>query len=438
MADFSQKTLPELKSPTGMTLADMLNMAKGAMEYKLLKETYEPTLEKAKAESRKSITEAEKAQRTLEPTVRQAEAQATGAEALSQSQQLDAFAKHMSGIISRNSNLVNKENLNAKDIVDAYTESWKNGPNANDPTALLEALKGLPKNGTSTQYKQFVTQNQLKSLDVLQQVEKMYPNVTQMNIGSQFVPIASGNPLTGAIPPGQIAGPGVQLGLPPTTPVVSPQTGRKELLGGVTTELSPIEQAQQDVASKDYAQNKKDYESANSTIATLKNIKSLAPSAYTGVGSDYKRLLTGIANAIGIDVNTMNQTATDELAKNSAVLTLAGGNTDLARQIAEMATPGHKLTEKAIKDISNQLIGVQRMKQARHEFTKDYADQFREFNNRSDIFNKNADFRFFQLGDMTPSEIKEYKQSLTSAQRKELQDLAKKADEVGLETPSGK
>lgn len=149
-------------------------------------------------------------------------------------------------------------------------------------------------------------------------------------------------------------------------------------------------------------------------------------------------MLTGIANAIGIDVNTMNQTATDELAKNSAVLTLAGGNTDLARQIAEMATPGHKLTEKAIKDISNQLIGVQRMKQARHEFTKDYANQFREFNNRSDIFNKNADFRLFQLGDMTPSEIKEYKQSLTSAQRKELQDLAKKADEVGLETPSGK
>jgi hypothetical protein len=421
-----------LNTQKPMSLADMLNISKSSYELSKLKELYPAMIAEQEAKSKTAQIGANVAEQTQNPTIAKA-----GAESLKS--QLESNNAHFNNIIKNGSDLLTKPNLTKEDIIQRYTEIHKNGPNAGNPVALKQALMGLPEKGSATDYKKFIIANMGKTLESQTQFEKMFPAVSMTDVGGKVVPIAQGNPYVAAIQPGVSTGEGIQKGLPPTTTVVNPQTGREEYIGGGgITKLGPTEIAQSEVASKEIAANQAEYKNAANTVSTLKNIKGLASKAYTGVGSDYKALVTGIANAIGIDAGTLEKTATDELAKNSAVLTLAGGNTDLARQIAEMATPGHKLTEKAIKDISNQLIGVQRMNQARLEYVAPYKDNPKEYNKHLTIFDKYKDFRIFQLADMTPAEIKEYKASMSKEQRDEITKKIKEAEAVGIDIPGVK
>jgi len=421
-----------LNTQKPMSLADMLNISKSSYELSKLKELYPAMIAEQEAKSKTAQIGANVAEQTQNPTIAKA-----GAESLKS--QLESNNAHFNNIIKNGSDLLTKPNLTKEDIIQRYTEIHKNGPNAGNPVALKQALMGLPEKGSATDYKKFIIANMGKTLESQTQFEKMFPSVSMTDVGGKVLPIAQGNPYVAAIQPGVSTGEGIQKGLPPTTTVVNPQTGREEYIGGGgITKLGPTEIAQSEVASKEIAANQAEYKNAANTVSTLKNIKGLASKAYTGVGSDYKALVTGIANAIGIDAGTLEKTATDELAKNSAVLTLAGGNTDLARQIAEMATPGHKLTEKAIKDISNQLIGVQRMNQARLEYVAPYKDNPKEYNKHLTIFDKYKDFRIFQLADMTPAEIKEYKASMSKEQRDEITKKIKEAEAVGIDIPGVK
>jgi hypothetical protein len=432
MADFRTDTSAiKVDSVKPMSLADMLNIGKQSLELSKIKELYPSIIAEQEAKSKTAQIQANVAEQTQNPTIAKA-----GSEALKS--QLDTNIAHFNSIIKNGSDLLTKPNLTKEDIIQRYTEIHKNGPNANNPVALKQALMGLPEKGTATDYKKFIIANMGKTLDSQSQFEKMFPAVNLTDVGGKIVPVTTGNPYVAAIAPGVPTGEGIQKGLPPTTTVVNPQTGREEYLGGGITKLGPTEIAQSEVASKEIVANQAEYKNAANTVSTLKNIKGLASKAYTGVGSDYKALVTGIANAIGIDAGTVEKTATDELAKNSAVLTLAGGNTDLARQIAEMATPGHKLTEKAIKDISNQLIGIQRMNQARLEYVSPYKDNPKEYNKHLTIFDKYKDYRIFQLADMTPAERKEYKNSLPKEQRDEITKKIKEAEAVGIDIPGVK
>lgn len=420
-----------LNTQKPMTLADMLNISKSTYELSKLKELYPAMIAEQEAKSKSAQIAANVAEQTQNPAVAKQLAESTKT-------QLENNSAHFNNIIKNGSDLLTKPNLTKEDIIQRYTDIHKNGPNADNPVALKQALMGLPEKGNATDYKKFIIANMGKTLDSQSQFEKMFPAVNMTDVGGKLVPITQGNPYVAAIAPGQVVGEGVQKGLPPSTLVVDEKTGRERYLGGPLAKLGPTENAQAEIASKEIATNQAEYKTAANTISTLKNIKGLAPKAYTGVGSDYKALVTGIANAVGIDAGTLEKTATDELAKNSAVLTLAGGNTDLARQIAEMATPGHKLTEKAIRDISNQLIGVQRMNQARLEYVAPYKDNPKEYNKHLTIFDKYKDFRIFQLADMTPAEIKEYKASMSKEQRDEISKKIKEAEAVGIDIPGVK
>lgn len=239
-----------LNTQKPMSLADMLNISKSSYELSKLKELYPAMIAGEQARSETAQTQARIAKATEIPTVAKSIAESNEA-------QLKNNLAHFNNIIKGGSDLLSKPDLTKEDIIQRYVELHRNGPNADNPVALKQALMGLPESGSSVDYKKFIISNMSKTLDNQQQFEKMFPAVTMTDVGGKLVPIASGNPYVAAIAPGTIAGQGIQLGLPPTTSVVNEQTGRKELVGGVTTELSPIEKAQQDVASKDYAQNKK-------------------------------------------------------------------------------------------------------------------------------------------------------------------------------------
>jgi hypothetical protein len=238
----------------------------------------------------------------------------------------------------------------------------------------------------------------------------------------------------------------VQGEVPITQEVIDPETGAKRIVGvqpknaptNYQTSFSPTQVAQNEIAAKEQMTNQAEYKNANTTIATLKNIKALAPGAFTGVGSEYKKLAAGILTSLGIDSNAIEQSKTEEISKNAALLTLAGGNTDLARQIAESATPNSKMSERTIKNITNQLIGVQRMNQARLEYVQPYISNTKEYNKHLNIFDKYKDYRLFQLADMTPAERKEFKASLPKEQFDELTQKIKDAESVGIDLPTGK
>ena len=216
---------------------------------------------------------------------------------------------------------------------------------------------------------------------------------------------------------------------------VNPNTNQIEVLGQANTANPTAAQAGMTNAaattmSGDYALTQKDANDAQPRIATFQNIKKLVPEAYTGVGGERKKFLTGLANAVGIDVNTLENSTTDELAKNSAILQLAGGNTDAARAIASIATPSGKMTKDAIINVSNQMIGMEKLKQAKAEFLAPAANDPVAYQQRLQQFNKINDYRIFQ--EATPAEIAKLKKSMTAEEQAQISDKIRLARQMGL------
>jgi hypothetical protein len=162
----------------------------------------------------------------------------------------------------------------------------------------------------------------------------------------------------------------------------------------------------------------------------LQNIKELAGKAFTGVGGSRKEFAAGLANAIGVPAYELEKGYTDVLAKNSALLSLTGGNTDAARALAEAANPNKKMNLEAIKEASNQLIATERLKQKKAEFLKPFVNDPIALQNKQLEFAKIADPRLLQ--EMTPEQVKSLKQSMTPDERKEFADKLAEARRLGL------
>jgi len=185
-----------------------------------------------------------------------------------------------------------------------------------------------------------------------------------------------------------------------------------------------------EVAGSDYTSAVQDSTGAQGRIATFQTIKRLAPDAFTGVGGERKKLVSGIAQAVGIPAYELETSTTDELAKNSKLLALTGGNTDAARGIAELASPNAKMTKEAINRVADQLIGIERMKLAKTQFLSPYVNNPAEYAKKAMDFSNIADFRIFQ--EATPEEVRKLKESMSPAARKEMSDKIQMARQLGV------
>jgi hypothetical protein len=185
-----------------------------------------------------------------------------------------------------------------------------------------------------------------------------------------------------------------------------------------------------EVAGADYAQTIQDSTGAQGRIATFQKIKSLAPEAFTGVGGERKKLVAGIAQAVGIPAYELETSTTDELAKNTKLLALTGGNTDAARGIAELASPNAKMTKEAINRVADQLIGIENLKLAKSQFLSPYINNPAEYQRKLNQFNNVADFRIFQ--EATPEEVKKMKDSMSPAARAVMSNKIKEARALGI------
>ena len=148
------------------------------------------------------------------------------------------------------------------------------------------------------------------------------------------------------------------------------------------------------------------------------------------MGGARKELAVGVANALSIPYLEAEKTATDELRKNSTLLAIAGGNTDLARQMAEAANPNNKMNEQAIKNVVDQLIGAENMKTARFQYLSKFKNDPATYQQKSAEFTPFMDSRLYQ--EISKQEVEKLKASMSPAERKEIGDKIREARRLGI------
>ena len=375
---------------------------------------------------------------------------ATGAE----SAQMEFANKQVNAVAGRLTSLINNPL-----IITA-----EQNPQAIDPARLTAVVKkygeeqaaalGIPKEkadqllqpyleqatANPAGIRQFLKDKLLSTLDQGSRLTAMQPSGIGINTGAGGATVQTGQ--FGPYAPGQVL-PGTMFEqqIPPTQQIVTP-TGQTQLVGPMSqrgnqpmvTGLGPAQTsllgAGGTTIAADFAATVADAKEAPARVAIFQNIKKLAPEAFTGVGGQRKELAAGILNAIGIPAYEAEKVSTEELAKNSALLALAGGNTDGARALAEIANPNKKLNEKAILGIADQLIGIENMKMSRANYLTPVKDDATQYGQRQLQFNQIADPRIFQ--EMTAQDVAKLKASMSAAEQAELTRKIRLARQMGI------
>jgi uncharacterized protein (DUF4415 family) len=419
MADFTINPI-NVKPAEGTSLGDMINMARGVQAY-------------------------QQAEQVNPLAVRQQQAQTQTAEIGTNNAQLENMLKHQQNSSRNLLKLLNDKEVTPIKIEEHVVSTMKNA--GASPQAIAQAVQNLPKEGTDKELRAFVAKHATNSLTAEAQLEKLYPQAQMVNTGNALVPVQMGNEVLTGVKPGTQVGYGMASQLPPTTELVAQfgddsglPPGTKYLLGPagektvvkpkLATALSPSAVAATGVTSEDWKNTADAATKAQQRIGIYQNIKKFAPDAFTGVGGQRKELAAGILNAAGISAYEAEKVSTEELAKNSALLAMAGGNTDAARALAEIATPNKKLNEKAIKGIADQLIGVEKMNQAKAAFLSPVAQDSAKYQEKLNVFNQVADPRLFQ--EATPEDVARMKARMSKAEIADFGRRVQLLKEMGL------
>lgn len=420
------------------SLADLINTASGIQQYEQRQQTLPLELRRLQAETKV-------AEETAAPRIESAKAQAIGAGAEANIKKLTEYQSFLNNSIRTSANLISKDKVTYDDIKNHFESSLKNA--TDDPEvqkkALAQALAGIPKEGTTKQYQGILARNMTQAMAVDSQIEKLFPAVQMQSTGAQIVPVTTGSQLA-LQRPGMIAGPGIEAEVPPTQQVVEPSSGATRLLGplsqrgaapqmqtGVGPAQAGVLGAGGDIVKQDWTNTSFDAASAPGRIAVYQNIKRLVPESFTGVGGERKQFLSGLAQAVGIPLNVLETSSTDELKKNTRLLQITGGNTDAMRDIAELANPNTKMTKEGILRVTNQLIGIERMKEVKAKFLQPFMQNGAEYQQKLQQFNNVADPRLFQQ-DVPESETKKAFDAMSKNERIELFNKIKQARQLGI------
>jgi len=443
MADLTTTPVAtQIQPPKGMSLANMVNLAGGIQAYQQSQLLNPLQLQKAQLEL-------QQAQQTSSLAVREAAARTSTAETGSKkaSSELNAYyqdqtRKTYGGLLTDPD--FNPKNPNPEAIKEKLNEAKDYlvnviGVPEHESKMHDKLLEHIDKHGAAGAQRviQTIANGVQQAGTNTEQFGQVNKAPTYINQGQYAVPVYTSPYQSGG--PGQA--PAVQMQLPPTTEIVNAETGEKELIGNtpiinrkLTTALGPAQAATQEAAGNvvksDILQTMSDASAAQNRIATFQKIKQLTPESFTGVGGERKKFLSGLAQSVGIPVAELETSSTDELAKNSKLLALAGGNTDAARSIAEMATPNAKMTKEAMLRVSDQLIGMEKMKLAKAAYLSSSINNPAEYKRKLDTFNNFSDFRLFQ--EMTPEEVAKLKASMSPAQQQEMSNKIKQARALGI------
>jgi hypothetical protein len=335
--------------------------------------------------------------------------------------------------------------------------------NINDPKVYIRALDQLKKHhkGDETfieaidsfadMYKNAAPGSHISQSAILtgnmllgpsEQQQLFAPKPGTVNLGDVVQPTVTRPSVVGENPSMARTGTPMDLGVPPTTEVVNPATGEKRLVGpasqrggqnlqtGMGPQQASMLGAGAENISKDWTTTSFEAQGAPGRIAVFQNIKKLVPESFTGVGGERKQFLSGLAQAVGIPVNILETSSTDELAKNTKLLQLVGGNTDAARGIAELANPNTKMTKEGILRVTDQLIGMEKMKEARARYLQPFSKNAAQYDQEMQKFNQISDPRLFQ--EMSSEEAGKLWKSLSAAEKARLLQIRNQAKQMGV------
>lgn len=283
----------------------------------------------------------------------------------------------------------------------------------------------------------FIVRKAQSVLTLPEQIGSKFPAPQMVNTGQQIVPIAQGPQALTGVAPGTPIGQPTQQVLPPTTPTmiggkpgyvgVMPQQGPGVIQSGPALGQTQAVGGTIDVINKDWADTQANASTAARNVGLLQNIIQYTPQAITGVGAERKQLLAGLAGSLGMTVEQMEKTSTDMLAKNSAMLALAGGNTDAARSLAELANPNTHMTPEAIQHAARQVMAQNQLAVIKQNYLQPYKAQAdanpqegaAAYNNALTEWNKNADPRILQLPTMSAAEKKQMMSAMPKPEQQE-------------------
>lgn len=493
-----QSPAEQVKPPQGMSLGEMINIARGAQAYKQAEQINPLALQQQQQATRTgqialSVEEQKDKERRNMQTVMSdpslyttngkydpqkaaaiatqvapmtglsylkdmagsfgAQEQFKTSEVGTRSAEMDFANKQVNAIAGRLTSLINNPLIIASE----------QNPGAIDQKKLQDTIRqygqeqatalGIPKDkadeliapylqqtANPAGVRQFLKDKLLSTLDQGSRVTAMQPSGVSVNTGAGGGTVQVGQ--FGPYQPGQVLpGTGFEQQIPPTQQIVTP-TGQTQLIGPLSqrgqqplvTGLGPgqakVLEAGGNIVSQDLTSSVAQAKDAPGRIAIFQNIKKFAPESFTGVGGQRKELAAGILNAIGIPAYEQEKVNTEELAKNSALLALAGGNTDAARALAEVATPNKKLNEKAILAIADQMIGIEKMNIARSNFLTPAMNDATQLGQRKLQFDQIADPRIFQ--EMTAEDVAKLKKSMSAAEQAEMTRKIRLARQMGI------
>ena len=158
-------------------------------------------------------------------------------------------------------------------------------------------------------------------------------------------------------------------------------------------------------------------------IGVLQNIMSHAKGASTGIGSEKAAIAQAIFGKLGITKAQESSVDYDMLAKSSAMLALAGGNTDAAKSLATAANPNSHMSEEAIRQAAQQIIAQKKMTLEGLKIfqpLKDMSDRGHPeaYSAMIPKYSANADPKTIEFSSMTGPQREQFKSSMSPEKQK--------------------
>lgn len=322
--------------------------------------------------------------------------------------------------------LLKKENPDNKDLsklIDAYKTTWSEIPSG--PQLPSIAIAGAQSLLTPAQQQALAP-----TAGTISTGEQIFPTVTTPSVGGMLPRIQMG------------AQPLADVGISPATEVVDPVTGQRRLIGPASqrgqqqllTGVGPAQagalEAAGNVIKEDLPRTIADAQSAPARIGIFQNIKKLTPDALTGPTAERRQAVASMAQVLGIPAYTLETSSTDELMKNTKLLQMAGGNTDAARALAEFANPNTKMTKEGINRVTDQLLGIEKMKLARSQFLTPVQNDANAYMQRKQAFDAISDPRLFQ--EMTQQDAQKMWNAMSPKERTDILEMQRRAKQMGV------
>lgn len=226
MADYGLK--PDIplgvKSPTPMSLSDLVSMARGIQQYKQAEEYYPIELQRAAAERDVAVG-------TVKPRITKAGIEADEATFGLQRKILS----HTRGEIAE---LLKKDDLKYSDVeaaVKRTIEHMQAPPDVKE-RAIKSAMADFGQNDSVEKLRSSLAGALVKTTSQENQLSARLPKPTMLDLGGNKIPVSEGNQLVTGVPAGSQIGIGYKTSAPPT--LMTTETGAPGQFGG--GDVTPI------------------------------------------------------------------------------------------------------------------------------------------------------------------------------------------------------